>query len=262
MNKKTSVHFVDNSLLRPTNPVTVNLIGAGGTGSQVLSALARINYSLVTLQHPGLSVKVFDGDVVTKANQGRQLFYEPELGMNKAVALINRINRSLGFNWKAVPYLYDDHIEPSSKTATITISCVDTVQTRFDIATLLGNSDEIGYGTRPVYWMDFGNLKYTGQVLLATLRPVSQPASRKFQPVASLPLITQEYEELLLQAKNDTTTPSCSLAEALARQDLFINPSLANLGSSLLWTMFREGMLFYRGFFLNLKDFRTQPVRV
>ena len=35
---KTKVHFTDNALINPTNPITVNLIGAGGTGSQVLPA--------------------------------------------------------------------------------------------------------------------------------------------------------------------------------------------------------------------------------
>ena len=34
---KKRVHFTDNYLLNPQHPVTVNLIGAGGTGSQVLT---------------------------------------------------------------------------------------------------------------------------------------------------------------------------------------------------------------------------------
>lgn len=262
MNRKTSVHFVDNGLLRPTNPVTVNLVGAGGTGSQVLSALARINYSLVALRHPGLSVKVFDNDTITNANLGRQLFAATELGMNKAVALINRINRFFGTNWKAIPYLYNEDITTKEKTATITISCVDTVQSRFAIADILSNPVKNVYNNKPVYWIDFGNMQYTGQVLLSTVQPVPQPASKKFQPVKSLPLITQEFKDLLIQAAKDTNEPSCSLAEALSRQDLFINSTLASLGASLLWTMFREGILFNRGFFLNLKDFKTQPVRI
>lgn len=261
MKQKTAIHFVDNNLLRPTNPVTVNLIGAGGTGSQVLSALARINYSLVALRHPGISVKVFDGDIITTANLGRQLFAATELGMNKAVALINRINRFFGTNWKAIPSLYDTYSTITDRTANITISCIDTAQGRFDIATLLSNSGETNYSNKPIYWMDFGNMQHTGQVILSTLQPVPQPASKKFQPVTSLPLITQEFEELLQQAEKDTT-PSCSLAEALSRQDLFINSALAGLGASLLWNMFREGMLFNRGFFLNLKDFKTQPLRI
>ena len=35
------VHYIDNYLINPQHPVTVNLIGAGGTGSQVLTCLAR-----------------------------------------------------------------------------------------------------------------------------------------------------------------------------------------------------------------------------
>ena len=63
------------------------------------------------------------------------------------------------------------------------------------------------------------------------------------------------------QSRNDNT-PSCSLAEALTKQDLFINATLSQMGSTLLWNLFREGLTPYRGFFLNLKDFRTQPLAV
>ena len=37
--EKTKMHFADTYLISPTNPLTVNLIGAGGTGSKVLTAL-------------------------------------------------------------------------------------------------------------------------------------------------------------------------------------------------------------------------------
>ena len=97
---KTKVHFTENSLINPTNPVTVNLIGAGGTGSQVLTALARMNHALTELNHAGLSVRLWDDDVITEANLGRQLFAESELGFYKSVALINRVNRFFGSYWK------------------------------------------------------------------------------------------------------------------------------------------------------------------
>lgn len=92
---KTKVHFTENTLINPTNPVTVNLIGAGGTGSQVLTALARMNHALTELNHAGLSVRLWDDDVINEANLGRQLFAECELGLYKSVALINRANRFL-----------------------------------------------------------------------------------------------------------------------------------------------------------------------
>lgn len=258
---KPSVHFIDNYLLNPTNPVIVNLIGAGGTGSQVLTALARINHSLKALGHAGLFVRAFDDDIVTPANQGRQLFADAEIGQYKSAAFISRINRFFGTNWKAITQQYNS-ATAKDLTANITISCVDTVNARFEIAETLkkytGKIDEV---SRPMYWMDFGNGRYTGQVILSTVKEIKQPASKQFYPVSYLPYITDEFKAML-QGTDETEIPSCSLAEALDKQDLFINSSLANLGGSLLWSMFRQGMIESRGFFLNLKDFRTQPILI
>jgi PRTRC genetic system ThiF family protein len=264
---KSAAHIVEKTLLNPYNPLMVNLIGAGGTGSQFLTALARINYSLIALNHPGLMVRVFDDDKVEEANLGRQLFSSAELGLYKAVALVNRINLFFGTNWKAIPERYDATIlkdEPELAMAEITISCVDTVSARFEIANLLSQiykSKKHSYH-HPLYWMDFGNSKETGQVILSTIAEIQQPASKKFDVVSRLPLVTEEFKELLESSEKGDNTPSCSLAEALTKQDLFINSALANLGASLLWQMFREGMLFNRGFFLNMKDFRAQPIKV
>ena len=98
---KERVHFTDTALLNATNPIKVHLIGAGGTGSQVATALARINHALVALGHAGLSVTLWDNDLVTPANLGRQLFSACELGMYKSTALISRINRFFGTDWRA-----------------------------------------------------------------------------------------------------------------------------------------------------------------
>ena len=263
-NLKIPVHFVPNELLQPYNPVTVNLIGAGGTGSQVLTALARMNQALMALGHAGLFVRLFDDDTVTTANLGRQLFTTNELGQHKSVALINRINRFFGTNWKAVSERYDkDYCSIAEGFATLTISCVDTAVARFEIAEILKIYLKNGgsYRGKPLYWLDFGNSRVSGQVILSTLDKIKQPASAQFQPIETLPLVTEEFKELL-QAGEADATPSCSLAEALTKQDLFINSALANCGASLLWQLFREGILFYRGFFLNLQDFRTQPIKV
>mgnify|MGYP006974284545 CR=1 FL=1 len=58
--EKIKVHFTDNSLINATNPISVNLIGAGGTGSKVLTALMEMNHSLIALGHAGLSVRLWD----------------------------------------------------------------------------------------------------------------------------------------------------------------------------------------------------------
>lgn len=267
MKQMDKIHFTHKYILHPPNPVTVNLIGAGGTGSQLLTALARMNHALIALQHPGLSLRLFDDDFVTAANLGRQLFAQSELGMKKSIALINRINRFFGTNWKAVPLKYTPSLlvkRLSVIPAAITISCVDSVQSRFEIEGMLKTfaaSNDSQTRDQLFYWMDFGNDQTTGQVILSTINDIEQPVSKKYITVNKLPCITEEFKGLL-ERSGSTDTPSCSLAEALTKQDLFINSTLANLGASLLWNLFRVGMTANRGFFLNLKDFRVQPLKI
>ena len=266
-NRRTKVHFVDNVLLNPTNPMSINLSGAGGTGSQVLTALARMNHALTELNHAGLSVRLWDDDVITEANLGRQLFAESELGLYKSVALINRTNRFFGTDWKAESKKFEkDNLGKiqSNMKSEIYISCVDSVKSRFEIAKILNELkiDKGYYRNQSKYWIDFGNSQFTGQVLLSTVGNIRQPNSEKYETVENLPFVTEEFGELLKQSEQDDDTPSCSLAEALEKQDLFINSTLAQMGSSLLWNLFRNGLTENRGFFLNLKNFQSQPIKL
>lgn len=260
------VHFTANALINPTNPVTVNLIGAGGTGSQVLTALSRTNHALIALGHPGLHVTVWDADIVTEANLGRQLFAEAELGLSKAVALINRTNRFFGTDWKAYPVHFDQATLGRLQingSANLFVTCVDTVAARLEIADILTKlAGESLRRDRPYYWLDYGNSRHTGQVILATVGAIPQPKSDKYTPVDRLPFVTEEYGDVLARSGVEDTTPSCSLAEALEKQELFINPTLANMGSALLWSLFRTGMIENRGVFLNLQAFQSQPLKV
>ncbi len=264
--EKLKVHFTDDSFIHPTNPISINLIGAGGTGSKVLTALMEMNHSLIALGHAGLHVRLWDDDIVTEANQGRQRFAECEVGLPKAVVLINRANRWMGTNWKAEVRKFER--DSSGKVcknmqSAIYLSCVDNVKSRFEIADII---DEVVVGrwlsrNQPKYWVDFGNNKHSGQVLLSTVGEIRQPKSEKYETVASLPYITEEFGELLLQSETDDDTPSCSLAEALEKQDLYINSTLAQMGCSLLFSLFRDGLTENRGFFLNLKNFHSQPIK-
>lgn len=263
---KKRVHIVYPYLINPTNPVSVNLIGAGGTGSQMLTALARINQALVALGHAGLQVNVFDDDNVQKANLARQLFTTHELGLNKAGVLINRINKFFGTNWKAVPERFERLAKgklSENRMANITVTCVDTVGARLAIENSLRSAErKSAQCDSNLYLLDFGNSKDTGQVLLSTIGEIAQPKSRQFFTVGLLPSWVEEYSLLLNESEDKDTTPSYSLAEALERQDLFINSALANIGASLLWKMFKDGILLNRGFFMNLADYRTQPITI
>ncbi|MTD67663.1 PRTRC system ThiF family protein [Flavobacterium sp. LC2016-13] len=264
--EKPKIHFTDNYLISPTNPITVNVIGAGGTGSKVLTALMEINHSLIELGHAGLSVRLWDDDIVTSANLGRQRFAQCEVGLYKSVALVNRTNRFSGTNWKAETMKFEkDRLGklPNNAVANIFISCVDSVKSRFDIADILSvQKNRRHHRDDPKYWLDFGNSQYTGQVILSTIGEIKQPNSEKYETVDNLPFVTEEFGELLKQSEKHDDTPSCSLAEALEKQELFINSSLVQMGCSLLWSLFRNGLTPYRGFFHNLKDFSTHPLKV
>ena len=86
------------------NPVEIDLIGAGATGSQILAGLTRLHLAMIELGHPaGLKVCCWDPDSVTHANIGRQLFLENEIGCNKAITLINRYNFHFALEWIAIP---------------------------------------------------------------------------------------------------------------------------------------------------------------
>lgn len=259
--QKPFMHFADNYLINPTNPLTVALIGAGGSGSHMLTALAKMNYALVRLGHPGLFVTLYDHDKVTNANQGRQLFADAEVGLYKAVALINRCNRFFGTDWKAVNLKYGLDIE--DKGANILISCVDTIATRFEIAEAIQDLSYMHRYTnnQSYYWLDLGNSRFTGQAILSTVGQVKQPNSKKYLTISELPSITNEYR-LNLEQQKDDNEPSCSLAEALEKQDLFINPALVDFSASILWNLIRNGMTDKRGVFVNLADCRSQPIKV
>jgi PRTRC genetic system ThiF family protein len=260
------VHFIDSDLLEAANPITLNLIGAGGTGSKVLTALVELNHSLIEFEHPGMQVRLWDDNIVTHANEGRQRFAECEEGLYKSVALINRANRWAGTNWKAETKKFEngsfDRL-PEHTRSSIYVSCVDSVKARFEIAGILNSLDNSkGYSDRPFYWLDFGNSKYTGQAILSTIGDIKQPRSQKYETVKNLPFVTEEFGDLLKHSEEADDTPSYSLAEALERQDLFINGSLAQMGCSLLLSLFRNGFTTYKGFFHHIRDFRTHPIPV
>ena len=133
------IHYIDNYLINPQHPVTVNLIGAGGTGSQVLTGLARLDVTLRALGHPGLFVTLYDPDIVTEANIGRQLFGYSDMGLNKAQCLITRINNFFGNDWKAVPNIFPTVLKNACRDnmANITITCTDNIKSRLDLWNIL-----------------------------------------------------------------------------------------------------------------------------
>lgn len=253
-----SVHFTHKYLMHPPHKVTVDLVGIGGTGSQVLTNLARINEALVSLGHPGLHVRAWDPDTVSPSNMGRQLFSPADLGQNKATVLITRINRFFGYEWEALPTKYD-----SWKQSNILITCVDTAAARLSINK--GITDKKKGFREPTdllyYWLDIGNLQKTGQAVIGTVRErIGQPRTEKNTRMV-LPTVVKKFPQLK-KIKEGNQGPSCSLAEALEKQDLFINSSLAQFGCNLIWKLIREGSIRYHGCYVNLETLTVNPIKI
>jgi len=249
------IHYTDGYLLNPPHKITVMLIGAGGTGSQVLNCLARLNEALLALDHPGLHVRVYDQDTISEANIGRQMFSAADIGQNKAVCLVTRINRYFGNEWEAYPAMY-----AGNDAANIVISCVDTASARLMISDKLKEFENRHPTAYMHYWLDFGNSKKTGQVVLGTLSKVEQPKS-KHKTLSRLKNVVQLLPQIKT-IKEEDQGPSCSLAEAIGKQDLFINSTLAQLGMNLIWKLFREGSLTYQGCYLNLETMTVNPIKL
>ncbi len=250
-------HITHPYLLNPTHLVTVAVIGVGGTGTQVLSCLARVNTGLQGLGHPGIHVIAYDDDMVTESNVGRQMFSPTDIGVNKAISSITRINRFFGYDWEAVPEKYN--LQP----ANIVITCVDNVKARLEICGLvkktqidkglsliLTDNGRVDHHTL-LYWLDFGNSRNIGQVVLGSVFPTGKHALKNVDQLFNLRSVKEEDQG-----------PSCSLAEALTKQDMFINSSIAQLGCNILWKLICQGQLQFHGLFLNLDTMSVRGIGV
>lgn len=242
------IHYISNELLNPVDPIKICVIGVGGTGSHLLQGLGRMNQALKMLGHLGLHVTAFDADTISTSNVGRQIFHQSDIGENKAVNIITKMNRYYGTDWNA----HDTNFIDEQKYNFIMI-CVDSVKSRKEIMKMIGkakNSSE--------YIFDFGNGDNFGQIFISTIGKIKQP---KFSNCETVNFI--EYpKDVIFNAAEDANEPSCSLWEALVKQDLFINPMIAELGLSLLWKMLRKFNLTERGVYLNLNNYKTNPIKL
>ena len=73
--------------------IIVSIVGCGGTGSHISTGMPYLHQALLAAGHPyGLRVFLIDGDRITETNCVRQPFSRSEVGLYKAVVLINRLN--------------------------------------------------------------------------------------------------------------------------------------------------------------------------
>jgi PRTRC genetic system ThiF family protein len=239
-------------------PVRVLVVGCGGTGSAVVAGLPYLHQSLVARGHPGgLHVTVMDGDTISATNCIRQPFGRSEVGLNKAIVLVNRLNMFWGLKWEAVPA----HLKPGSYfsrsysgddlRAHIVIGCVDTRAARATIRDAVSNWSTVSY------WLDLGNNADTGQFVLGEpLNERNRRSKLRLRSAADL------YPEIVDPSLDNDREPSCNAIEALERQEPFVNSTLAQHALALLARLFRYGEISYHGGFINLATGTTSVIRI
>lgn len=225
------------------------MAGAGGTGSQMLTGLARMAIALRSLGLHEPHVSVYDPDTVSPSNIGRQLFSEGDVGQFKVDVLVNRINLYFGLEWDAIPSKFI-----GAEKSCVIVGCVDNRASRKDIY----NHAKQNTG----YWLDLGNGNTYGQAILGNT-DFGESSWHRRKQYALLPTVADLYPEMIDDSVADPDdTPSCSLAEALEKQDLLVNQTVATHALEILWQLFRHGEIRYHGFFFDVTKFSLTPLSV
>lgn len=232
--------------------IRIVLLGCGGTGAEVLGGLARLHHALRATGHPsGLHVVAVDGDKVSPSNIGRQPFSRADVGLFKSIVLVNRYNIHFGLRWEARPQYLDSFNTLADANFDILITCVDKASVRAEIAKACRDVAH----HRNSLWLDHGNSAQEAQVVLGCLTALEPDNG-----CVRLPHVYDLYPDLDLV--DDHAEPSCSVAEALQRQDLMINRITADCGLQLLTQLLRHGHLERHGAFIDIKRLGIQPLRI
>ena len=241
------IHRLDPQL--DERPIRILIVGCGGNGSAVVSGLPYLHQALLAFDHPGgLAVTVIDPDTITETNCVRQPFCRTEIGLPKAIVLVHRINSFWGLSWQGS----QADIRQIAKNADVdvVIGCVDTRKARRAI-------DQWVRKSRVLYWLDLGNNSSTGQFVLGQPNNVANRRKKN-----RLPTVAELYPEILRPDRKHDQQPACSAAEALTRQEPFINQNLAYQALGMLTQLLRHGSVSYHGGFCNLAAGQLVPLLV
>jgi len=231
-------HHIHPELLK--HKVRVLIVGCGGNGSAVAGGLPYLHQALLAYGHPeGLHVTLLDPDVISPTNCVCQPFSQSEIGLYKSLVLANRLNLFWGLDWEGIP----ERLDPKRRLdgVDIVIGCVDTRKARAAIAKCADDWSEVDY------WLDLGNNADSGQFVLG--EPLNR---RNRRHRLRLRTVSELFPEVIQADLDGDGLPSCSAAEALDRQEPFVNPTLANHALALLARLFRYGRISYHAAFVSL----------
>jgi PRTRC genetic system ThiF family protein len=224
-------------LVRYEREATVALVGCGGTGSFLAEAVCRL------LLGRAAQLYVVDPDRVEAHNVARQAFDRGDVGRFKAQVLAERLAGRFGreVGYAVQPYDADLHAQVFGDTRSrlsLLIGCVDNAGARRAIAATLDH-DRWSYAgpgsTQPVWWLDTGNGRNSGQVLLGNAtRPEALRGA--FVPGTALcrglPAPSLQRPDLLDVPPESRPRLDCAEAIAAGDQGPTINHVVAAIAAS------------------------------
>jgi len=258
---KTRIHFAPNYFYNPTHPITIALIGVGGTGSLLLARLARIDYALRQIGHPGLYVIAYDSDRVEANNVGRQLYTLSDVGEYKVINAINKVNIAFGLQWEGIPM--EALPEGDDIRANIIITCVDNARFRTQLAKSLEFPHKGSEYRTMFYWLDIGNSRDMGQFVLGTLFDEERNMEREdFEMVDKLKNIVDFFPDLESHDIEEFQGRGCEYSDKLNEQSLFINDVLVAHAADCLFRLLYHKQIQKHGAFVNLASGRVNSIAV
>ena len=226
VNKKV---FMEKTLLN-LEVLTVNVYGAGGTGSHLVERLGAISHALRVTSGRSLDVVVYDFDIVSDSNVARSKFLLGDPGFTKTQIAVSRVNLGYGVNWRTA-----NPVSNIIRTANFNFLCTDDTKSRleyFKVLKCLFRDEH--RDQKPYYIFDIGNDRDFGQIVMLDLEGKLADIDRKSN--------TSETKG----------TKSCAVDNPFLLQDLFINDSMALFAAEMFYRFITDFNLEYNQVWINL----------
>ncbi|MGH9948624.1 MAG: ThiF family adenylyltransferase [Pyrinomonadaceae bacterium] len=249
---KIDLSFSEAAVVMPREYSSLRFIvvGAGGTGSFAIPAIARLICELKQMQNKPVELLIVDPDAVESGNIPRSNFCAAEIGRLKAQTLAERITMAWGIEaaFSCEKFDPEKHLKTSSsdyRTLTVLVGCVDNHLARKDIHSAINGFRGYSAPEAPsVWWIDGGNGKSSGQVLLGSDTKHTKPGQH-FTGTSickSLPAPSVIHPDLLQADKpsfsKSSERLSCADRIRLGEQSLNINQRVAVEMAEMLTAMF------------------------
>lgn len=234
------------ALLGEVRDMHLYLVGAGGTGSALADALARLLFH-ARQKGMNLSLTIIDPDTVSEVNLGRQRFCKAELGYEKSLSLSLRLNAAFGLDIRAIAAPFQpEMVLPTgahayhfnnSSTKRLIIGAVDNAEAR----RLLAQTVTAGHGN--VWWLDAGNAYENGNVYIGNAVERKDISVDKTLCVCNgLPSPALQNPALLQPDLPLPDAVSCALQTLRDEQALMVNTFIAAILAHYCsqWVLQRE----------------------